>query len=82
MKNRVTKIRLTPEEAEAEALKNQPEAQRPLSPKEQEQLAFRTGSRAQRRKIAKRNGFFKDKTGTAWRESNRMVREDNPDVSL
>lgn len=82
MKSNVTKIRLTPEEAEAEALKNQPEARRPLSPKEQEQLAFRTGSRKQRRQIAKRNGFFKDKSGTAWRESNRMIREDRTDVAL
>lgn len=82
MKNRVTKIRLTPEEAEAEALKNQPEAQRPLSPKEQEQLAFRTGSRAQRRKIAKRNGFFKDKSGTAWRKSNEIIRSDDTAIDL
>lgn len=75
-KNNVTKIRLTPEEAEAEV------PERPLTPKEQEQLAFRTGSRATRRKIAKRNGFFKDKSGTAWRESNRMIREDRTDVAL
>lgn len=80
-KSNVTKIRLTPEEAEAERLKNEP-PRRQLTPHEQEQLAFRTGSRKQRRKIAKRNGFFKDKSGTVWREANRMIRNDETDVAL
>lgn len=80
-KNNVTKIRLTPEEAEAQRAESEvPE--RPLTPKEQEQMAFRTGSRKLRRKIAKRNGFFKDKSGTVWRESNRMIREDDREVNL
>lgn len=79
-KSNVTKIRLTPEEAEARRAESEP--RRPLTPKEQEQLAFRTGSRKQRRKIAKRNGFFKDKSGTVWREANRMIRNDETDVAL
>ena len=79
MKNRVTKIRLTPEEAEAERLKRQP---RSVSPKEQEQLAFQNGNRRTRRKIAKRNGFFKDRTGYVWRKSNEMIRTEESDVNL
>ena len=75
---KVAKIRISQEEAEAKAAA----PQRPLTQKEQDQLAFRTGSRKQRRKIAKRNGFFRDKTGSAWRTANRMIREDNPEVRL
>lgn len=53
-----------------------------LTPKQEEQMAFRYGNRKTRRKIAKRNGFYKDKSGTAWRESNRMIRSDETDVKL
>lgn len=80
-KNNVTKIRLTPEEVEAERAKNEP-PKRELTPREQEQMAYRTGNRKLRRKIAKNNKFFRDKTGTAWRESNRMIREDDREVKL
>ena len=71
---KTTKIRLT--EAEARELE---EANRPakLTPKQEEQLAFRTGNRRTRRKIAKRNGFFKDHSGEAWRKSNEMIRTPN-----
>lgn len=61
------------------ASKNAP---RDLSPKEREQLAFKTGNRRTRRKIAKRNGFYKDKSGTAWRRSNEMIRTGETDVNL
>lgn len=50
------------------------EPRRELTPKEQEQYAYTTGNRRTRRKIAKRNGFFKDRTGEAWRKSNEMIR--------
>lgn len=54
-----------------------------LTPKQQEQLAYTYGNRRTRRKIAKRNGFFKDKSGTAWRKSNEMIRTPNEtDVNL
>ena len=71
---KTTKIRLT--ESEARELE---EANRPakLTPKQEEQLAFRTGNRRTRRKIAKRNGFFKDHSGEAWRKSNEMIRTPN-----
>lgn len=80
MKNRVTKIRLT--EAEARELEdNNPPAK--LTPKQEEQLAFRTGNRRTRRNVAKRNGFFKDHTGEAWRKSNEMIRTSNDgDIKL
>jgi hypothetical protein len=55
---------------------------RELTPKEQEQMAFKYGNRKTRRKIAKRNKFFRDKSGTAWRESNRMIRNDETEVKL
>lgn len=53
-----------------------PEEDKPveLTPKQREQLAFKTGNRRTRRKIAKRNKFFKDHTGEAWRKSNEMIR--------
>lgn len=53
-----------------------PEDDKPkeLTPKQQEQLAYTYGNRRTRRKIAKRNGFFKDKSGEAWRKSNEMIR--------
>ncbi len=47
---------------------------RKLTPKEEEQLAFTYGNRRTRRKIAKRNKFFKDHTGEVWRKSNEMIR--------
>lgn len=54
-----------------------------LTPKQEEQLAFTYGNRRTRRKIAKRNGFFKDKSGEAWRKSNEMIRTPNKsDVKL
>jgi len=58
------------------------EPERELTPREREQIAYRTGNRKLRRKIAKNNKFFRDKTGTAWRESNRMIREDDTEVKL
>ena len=79
--SKTTKIRLTPEEAEELERKNAPEEVK-LTPKQEEQLAFRTGNRRTRRKIAKRNGFFKDHSGTAWRRSNEMIRTDETDVAL
>ncbi len=79
MKNNVTKIRLTPEEYEE---KRRAEAPVELTPKQQEQMAFRTGNRRTRRKIAKRNGFFRDRSGTAWRKSNEMIRTNETDVNL
>jgi hypothetical protein len=75
-KNNVTKIRLTPEEAEARRAETEA-PRRQLTPKEQEQLAFKTGNRRTRRKIAKRNKFFKDHSGEAWRKSNEMIRTPN-----
>jgi len=61
-----------------------PEEDKPreLTPKEQEQMAFKYGNRKTRRKIAKRNKLFRDKSGMAWRESNRMIREERTDVAL
>lgn len=53
-----------------------------LTPKQEEQLAFTYGNRKTRRRIAKRNKFFKDKTGTAWRKSNEMIRKGETDVNL
>lgn len=53
-----------------------------LTPHEKELLAYQTGNRRTRRKIAKRNGFFKDKSGTAWRQSNEMIRTGETDVNL
>lgn len=70
-KNKVTEIR-----------KSQPDEPRQLTQKEQEQLAFRTGNRRTRRKIAKRNGFFRDHSGYAWRKSNEMIRTDSNDSQL
>ena len=58
------------------------EAPRELTPQEREQLAFQTGNRRTRRKIAKRNGFFKDRSGLAWRRSNEMIRTGETDVNL
>lgn len=66
-----TEIRTAPEEKPRE-----------LTPKEREQLAFQTGNRRTRRKIAKRNRFFKDKSGLAWRRSNEMIRTGETDVNL
>lgn len=74
---KTTKIRLTEEEARAEEEANRPPQPRKLTAKEQEQLAFRTGNRRTRRKIAKNNKFFKDHTGEAWRKSNEMIRTPN-----
>jgi len=74
---KTTKIRLTEEEARAEEEANRPKEPIKLTPKQQEQLAFRTGNRRTRRKIAKRNGFYKDHTGEAWRKSNEMIRTPN-----
>lgn len=56
-----------------------PEEDKPreLTPKEQEQMAFKYGNRRTRRAIAKRNKFFKDHTGEAWRKSNEMIRTPN-----
>lgn len=70
---KTTKIRLTPEEAEA---LETPDVPKELTEKQIEQIRFRQGNRKQRRMIAKRNGFYKDKTGTAWGESNKMIRRD------
>ncbi len=70
---KITSIRTAPEPEEKP---------RELTPKEQEQIAYRTGNRKTRRMIAKRNKFFKDKSGTAWRESNRMIRTDDTEVKL
>ncbi len=67
--------------AKIRVAKEEPEEVK-LTPKQEEQMAFRYGNRKTRRKIAKRNGFYKDKSGTAWRESNRMIRDDEPDVKL
>lgn len=58
------------------------EPERKLTPKEEEQIAFKTGNRKLRRRIAKNNKFFRDKSGTAWRESNRMIRDDETEVKL
>lgn len=80
---KTTKIRLTEEEARAEEGANRPPTPLELTPQQQEQIRFRQGNRKQRRMIAKRNGFYKDKTGTAWRESNKMIRKPNSgDVQL
>ena len=73
---KTTKIRLTEEEAREQERKNAPREIK-LTPKQQEQLAFRTGNRRTRRAIAKRNKFFKDHTGEAWRKSNEMIRTPN-----
>jgi len=58
------------------------EEPRELTPREKEQRRFKTGNRKQRRAIAKRNGFYKDKSNRAWREANRMIREDDPEIRL
>ena len=71
--SKITSIRTAPEEEDKP---------KELTPKEKEQMAFKTGNRKLRRRIAKNNKFFKDKTGTAWRESNRMIREDDTEVKL
>ncbi len=76
---KTTKIRLTADEVEALETPDVPEE---LTEKQKEQIRFRQGSRKQRRMIAKRNGFFKDKTGTAWRESNKMIRRDTNATDL
>lgn len=60
----------------------QEQPRREPTPKEIEQMAYRTGNRRTRRKIAKRNGFFKDKSGLAWRRSNEMIRTGETDVNL
>lgn len=73
---KTTKIRLTEEEAREQERENAPREIK-LTPKQQEQLAFRTGNRRTRRAIAKRNKFFKDHTGEAWRKSNEMIRTPN-----
>lgn len=73
---KTTKIRLTEEEAREQERENAPRKIK-LTPKQQEQLAFRTGNRRTRRAIAKRNKFFKDHTGEAWRKSNEMIRTPN-----
>lgn len=73
---KTTKIRLTEEEAREQERENAPKEIK-LTPKQQEQLAFRTGNRRTRRAIAKRNKFFKDHTGEAWRKSNEMIRTPN-----
>lgn len=70
---KTTKIRLTEEEAREQERENAPRDIK-LTPKQQEQLAFKTGNRRTRRAIAKRNKFFKDHTGEAWRKSNEMIR--------
>lgn len=72
---RKSNIRVNPDELPAENPK-------PLTQKEIDQLTFRNGNRQQKRQVAKRNGFFKDKTGTTWREANRMIREDDTEVRL
>lgn len=73
---KTTKIRLTEEEAREQERENAPREIK-LTPKQQEQLAFKTGNRRTRRAIAKRNKFFKDHTGEAWRKSNEMIRTPN-----
>ncbi len=73
---KTTKIRLTEAEAREQEEANSPREVK-LTPKQQEQLAYRTGNRRTRRKIAKRNGFFKDHSGEAWRKSNEMIRTPN-----
>lgn len=79
-RQRKTPIRLSPEEkAELEAKNEVKQKKKPVNP---EVLAFRTGNRRTRRKIAKRNGFFKDKSGLAWRRSNEMIRTGEEDVNL
>ncbi len=79
---KTTKIRLTEAEAREQEEANSPQEVK-LTPKQQEQLAFRTGNRRTRRAIAKRNKFFKDHSGQAWRKSNEMIRTpDNGDMLL
>ncbi len=79
---KTTKIRLTEEEAREQERENAPKEIK-LTPKQQEQLAFRTGNRRTRRAIAKRNKFFRDHTGEAWRKSNEMIRTPNSgDIQL
>mgnify|MGYP001397628645 CR=1 FL=1 len=74
---KTTKIRLTEAEALEQEESNKPKEPIKLTPKQQEQLAYKTGNRRTRRKIAKRNGFFKDHSGEAWRKSNEMIRTPN-----
>lgn len=73
---RKSNFRVAPEDIEDDGFD-----ERKLTRKQREQLAFKYGNRKTRRKIAKRNKFFKDKKNTVWRESNRMIREDDIDVS-
>ena len=74
---KTTKIRLTEEEARELDEANKPKEPIKLTPKQQDQLAFKTGNRRTRRAIAKRNKFFKDHSGQAWRKSNEMIRTPN-----
>ena len=79
---KATKIRLTPEEVKAREEANRPPVPMKLTPKQEEQLAFINGNRRTRRKIAKRNRFFRDRTGQAWRDSNEIIRETKNSVNL
>lgn len=53
-----------------------------ITQKNVDQMAFKTGNRRTRRKIAKKYGFYKDKSGEAWRKSNEMIRTDEDASSL
>ncbi len=47
----------------------------PETPQQREQRMFTFGNRQTRRMIAKRNGFFKDKTHETWLKANEQARE-------
>lgn len=47
----------------------------PETAQEREQRMFTFGNRQTRRMIAKRNGFFKDKSGETWLKANEQARE-------
>lgn len=41
---------------------------------------FKHAARKERRRIAKRHRFYRDKSGETWRQANKMVRGDGEDV--
>lgn len=77
MPKKVTKIRLTKDELEEAGVpeENAPKIIRE-TPKQRDQRLFASGNRKTRRMVAKRNGFYKDRSGEAWRESNKMIKRD------
>lgn len=73
---KVSQFRVPPEQSGGDS------APAELTAHQEKLLAYKYGNRKTRRRIAKKSGLFKDHTNKAWRESNRMIRENDKEIRL